>query len=588
MDLETTRVFDFLFHQLEHAPREDALNYKVSGKWKSYSTVSCIEIVNQVSKALLNFGLTKGDKIAIVSENRPEWNFIDLGAQQIGVVSVPMYPTITTADYRYIIDHSQVRMAFVSDAELYQKVKEASDHLKNFLIYSFEQLTDVPNWKQFLEVGQQLNTELQPFRDSIQPDDLMTIIYTSGTTGRPKGVMLSHKNVASNAISVARRFEVPDGVWRALSFLPISHSYERTGIYFFIMKGAGIYYAESIEKIGDNIREIRPHVFNCVPRLLEKIYDKILAKAHELKGIKRFLFFRALDLGLRYEPHLNQGLWYGLQLKVYRKLVFSKWREALGGEIEVISSGGAALQPRLSRVFWAAGIPVLEGYGLTETSPVITASLPNKDDIRVGTVGQAIEGVEIKIASDGEILCKGPNVMMGYYNDPEKTEEVMTGAWFHTGDIGEIVAGKYLRITDRKKEIFKTSGGKYVAPQLMENKFKESEFIESIMVIGEAQRFPSALIYPNINAVLQWAEEEELNLSESVEELIQSPMVIDRIEMEVERVNNHFAQWEKLKRTRIIPCNFSIETGELTPKLSLKRRVIMEKYAHLIAEIYDT
>ena len=490
--MEPTRVFDLLSYQSDNYPCEKALCRKVNGEWKSYSIKEIIDIVNRLSAGLRKLGVGSGDKVAIVSGNRPEWNFADFAVQQLGAVSVPMYPTISTEDYKYIIGDAGVKVAFAENEDLYGKIKSAAEGFDFVGIYTFEKVAGASHWTEAEEAGRDADpAELEPLKAAVKAEDLLTLIYTSGTTGRPKGVMLTHDNIISNVTAVKEQLGMAAGEGRVLSFLPLSHIFERTGVYAYLYGGASIYYAESTEKIGDNLREIKPLAFDAVPRLLEKVYDKIIAKGYELTGIKKTLFFWAVNLGLRYEPNKNMGILYDLQLKLANKLIFNKWREALGGNIQSIISGASALQPRLARIFWAAGIPVREAYGLTETSPGITVTPAEPENVRIGTVGMAIKDVEIKIAEDGEILCKGPNIMKGYYNKPEMTAEAIDAdGWFHTGDIGLILEGKYLKITDRKKSLFKTSGGKYIAPQVMENRFKESPFIEQIMVLGNNRKFP--------------------------------------------------------------------------------------------------
>ncbi len=585
--MKIERVFDLLYYQLATYPKTDCLNAKVAGEWKHYSTQEVVEIVENVAMGLRDMGITPGDKIAIVGKNRPEWNFVDLGMQLIGATSVPMYPTITIEDYAYIFKHAEVKMVFVEDEDLLGKVHAATQENPVEHVFSFDVLNGCQHWETIAERGKTLDkAPLAETKAAVKPEDLLTIIYTSGTTGRPKGVMLSHKNIMSNSIAVAERTPVILGRSRAVSFLPLCHIYERTGIYFYLYAGISVYYAQSLDTIGDDIREVKPHLFNTVPRLLEKIYDKIEAKGKELTGIAHTLFFWALDLAKQYEPHKPNGFFYNLKLAVADKLIFSKWRAALGGEIMAINSGAAALQPRLGRIFWAAGVRICEGYGLTETSPVITASIPEHQDMRIGCVGTPISGVEIKIAEDGEILCKGDNVMMGYYKEPELTAEVLEDdGWFHTGDIGEILEGKYLRITDRKKEMFKTSGGKYIAPQLMENKFKESSFIEQIAVIGNNRKFPSALIVPNFEALTPWLKEKGISAS-APDEIIAHKEVYELFAKEVETYNQNFGQWEKIKKFTLLPTIWGIDTGELTPTLKLKRRIIDQKYANQIEAMY--
>ncbi|MFY0628329.1 MAG: long-chain fatty acid--CoA ligase [Reichenbachiella sp.] len=585
--MEVKRAFDFLYNQHTCHPIDDCLCGKVNGNWKKYSTQEFVDIANKLSLGFLELGLHPGDKVAIISPNRPEWNFVDQACLELGLVTVPMYPTITTEDYRYIFEHSEVKAVFAANEELIDRVSVAIEALSIPHIYSFDKIEGIDHWEKLLSLGQTNDDSvLEGYRNSVRPEDLMTIIYTSGTTGRPKGVMLSHWNVTSNALSLAPLIGkiLPVGNARVLSFLPLCHIYERVAIYFYYHNSMSIYYAESMDSIGENIREVKPSMFTCVPRLIEKVYDKIISKGYELPLLKRKLFFWAVKLGLQYEPNEEYSRWYKLQLKIARNLVFAKWQKALGGKIQLITSGAAALQARLARVFWAAGMPVFEGYGLTETSPAITTNFPGKGNTRIGTVGQIIEGVEVKIADDGEILCQGPNVMLGYYKNPTLTAEVLKDGWFHTGDIGVIEDG-FLRITDRKKEMFKTSGGKYIAPQLMENKFKESEFIEQIMVLGEGQKFPSALIVPNFESLKEWCENNELHEA-APEDLIKHPKVQGLYQIEVKKYNEEFGNWEQVKKFEIVEKVWAVASGELTPTMKLKRRVIKEKFKELIEKIY--
>ncbi|MFT7034194.1 MAG: long-chain acyl-CoA synthetase, partial [Cyclobacteriaceae bacterium] len=559
-----------------------------NGSWRNYSTEEVIKIANQLSIGLLKLGVVPGDKVAIISPNRPEWNFIDLAVQQIGAVGVPMYPTTTVEDYKYIFEHAEVKLVFASSEELINKVKEATKDSPIEGIYSFDEIAEVDHWTKVKDLGTNESLEqLVNYRDQISQDDLLTIIYTSGTTGRPKGVMLSHKNIVSNTMTLAPKYGaiLERGNARSLSFLPLCHVYERMGIFYFMYWGVSVYYAESMETIADNLREIKPDTFHTVPRLLEKVYDKIISKGYELSTIARNIFFWAVGLGLKYDPAVDMGWWYNLKLQIADKIVFSKWRAALGGNVKMIGSGAAALQPRLARIFWAAGIRICEGYGLTETSPVISANAPSSDGIRIGTVGKVIEGVQVKIADDGEILCSGPNVMMGYYKDPEMTAEVMTGVWFHTGDIGAIEDG-FLKITDRKKEMFKTSGGKYVAPQPMENKFKESPYIDQIMVVGEAQKFPSALIVPNFEALNEWGSQNGIVYNGN-EELIKERKVCALFQDEIDKQNENFGSWEQIKKFELMSEPWGVDTGELTPTLKLKRRILNKKFQTLIESIYS-
>lgn len=580
--MEPSRLFDLISYQIVTYDKEIALSKKEDGVWKSFSSREVKEITDNLSLAFLKSSVKSGEKIAIISNNCPEWNFVDLALQQIGAISVPIYPTITSADYEYIFEHAEVKMIFAGDEAIYEKAKAAAG---DRLIYSFEKLEGAIFWEDLLAIG--VNEDilgLENAKQQIKPDDLFTIIYTSGTTGRPKGVMLSHANVLSNVLAIASIMTPTMGSSRVLSFLPLCHIYERTGSFCFMYLGYSIYYAESLETLGENMKEIKPHAFNTVPRLLEKIYDKIVAKGYELSGIKKGLFFWALNLGLEYEPGKEMGIWYNFQLKMASKLIFSKWREALGGEVEQINSGASALQPRLARVFWAAGIKVCEGYGLTETSPVVSASVCTHEEMRIGWVGKIVKGVIVKIAEDGEILVQGPNVMQGYYRQPEMTAEVLKNGWFHTGDIGEL-DGEFLKITDRKKEMFKTSGGKYIAPQLMENKFKESSLIDQLIVLGENRNYPSALIVPSFEGLRDYCKHKDIPYTTDGE-MIQKPEIIEKYDRELEQFNKYFGKWEQIKCFKLLPEPWGIESGELTPTMKLKRKVIHQKFDKEIEELY--
>ncbi len=587
--MEIKRVFDLLPHFLSKNARPDALVAKENGTWKKYSTTDFIDYVNHLSYGLSNIGINKDDKIAIISNNRPEWNFADYASQQCGAISVPIYPTISLKDLIFILNDAQVKLVFVSSIELYEKVKEAAQQAPSVkFIYSFNEIKDVKHWKELYENGKSnpAKEKIEQIKASIGNNDLLTILYTSGTTGTPKGVMLSHNNLLSNSFATQNLAPFQKH-WTALSFLPLNHVYERMLNTLYIYLGLGIYYAESLETIGDNLKEIKPQVFATVPRLLEKVYDKIVAKGHEQTGIKKQLFFWALDLGLKYELDGANGWWYEFQLNIANKLVFSKWREALGGNVQAAVSGGAALQPRLARVFNAAKIMVLEGYGLTETSPVIAVNSFKPKGIKFGTVGDVIDGVTVKIAEDGEILVKGPNVMLGYYNRPDATAEVMDAdGWFHTGDIGTFLDNRYLKITDRKKEIFKTSGGKYIAPIMIENKLKESPFIEQALVVGENQKYAAALIVPSFLALKDWCARHHINYS-SNEDLITKKEVLDLIDHAIAESNKTLAPYETIKRVTLLPREWTIEKGEMTPKLSLKRKVIMEANKQLVDKMFS-
>ncbi|TDS64190.1 AMP-dependent synthetase/ligase [Myroides indicus] len=588
--INPTRLFDIPYLQNQEFPLEDALVTKVNGVWQKTSTQEYIDKANAVSRALLRLGIKKNDKIAVISSNnQTKWNIADIGILQIGAQNVPIYPTIAAEDYHYILSHSESVYCIVSDQEVYDKlisVKEQLPFLKD--IYSFDVIEGCKNFDELLALGMDSGNqdEVDNLKSSINENHLATLIYTSGTTGKPKGVMLSHKNILANALGSTERvpFKRSDR-YRSLSFLPICHVFERMLIYLYQYNAVSIYYAESIDKMGENLKEVKPNVMTVVPRLLEKVYDKIFTTGSALTGIKKKIFFWALELGFKYEPY-ERGFFYNLQLNIARKLVFKKWQEALGGEIKIIVSGSAALQPRLTRVFNAAGIPVVEGYGLTETSPVIAVNDRRNKGMKIGTVGRPLSNVEVKIAEDGEILCKGSNIMIGYYKDEEKTQEAMQGGYFHTGDIGDIDKEGFLRITDRKKEMFKTSGGKYIAPQMIENTMKQSRFIEQIMVIGEGEKMPAAFIQPNFEFVKEWAKRKGLTIGKTNEDIIKSKEVIERIKEEVESINNKFGKWEQIKKFELTPEVWSIENEHLTPTLKLKRRVILNKYKDLYEKIY--
>ena len=585
-----SRLFDFPYYQLEKNNISNCLVTKNNGVWIATSTKEYLEKANTISRALLRLGVNKNDKIAIISSsNRTEWNIMDIGVLQIGAQNVPIYPTISEVDYEYILNHSEATFCFVSDADILEKIDLIKNNLKYLKeVYSFDHLTDCKNWEELLELGKDESNQdvVEDRKKNVKPEELATIIYTSGTTGKPKGVMLSHNNIVSNVLDSASRIPFEEGTSVALSFLPICHIFERVILYIYQYYSVSIFFAESIEKVSDNIKEVKPTVFTVVPRLLEKVYDKIYAKGSELKGIKKILFFWAVKLGLRYEPYLANGWWYEFQLKIARKLIFSKWREGLGGNLTVMVSGSAALQARLARIFAAAEMPVMEGYGLTETSPVISVSDVRNKGFKIGTVGKIITNVDVKIANDGEILCKGSNVMMGYYKDENLTNEVIKDGYFHTGDIGEIDSEGFLKITDRKKEMFKTSGGKYIAPQLIESAMKQSNFIEQIMVIGDGEKMPAAFIQPNFDFVKEWAKRHQLSIGESNHEICNNKEIKNRIQNEIEMINEKFGNWEKIKRFELTPFVWSIAGGELTPTLKLKRKMVMEKYKDLYHKIY--
>jgi len=589
--MEVKRTFDLLgrYHEL-YLQKPDALAGKENGKWISWSTKDYIEQSNWTSYGLMSLGLKKGDMVATISNNRPEWNIMDMALAQAGIVNVPIYPTISKEDYDYILNHAQPKYVIVSDKQLFAKITPivtGAPSIKG--IYTFDVVEGASNWKEILELGKKneakLKDKLTELKASILPEDLVTLLYTSGTTGFPKGVMITHNNLVSNFIAITDVHPL-NHHHRCLSFLPISHVYERMVNYHFQYKGISMYYAESMGTIVQDLKDVKPHVFNSVPRLLERVYDKIIGKGKDLPYIKKQLFFWAVNLGLRFELK-NRGAWYNLQLKIARKLIFSKWNEGLGGNIQIIVSGGAALQARLARVFWAADMKVLEGYGLTETSPVISVNNLTTGEVRFGTVGPVIQDVQVKIAEDGEILCKGPNVMKGYYKAPDLTAEVIDkDGWFHTGDIGIFEEGKYLKITDRKKEIFKLSSGKYIAPQVIENKLKESFFIENLMVIGENEKFASALISPNYEFLHNWAGMHGIKFRDN-KELIANPETISRFQKEVTEINKTLGLTEQIKRFRLVAEEWTPATGEMSPTLKLKRKVLSAKYNDIISEIYS-
>jgi long-chain acyl-CoA synthetase len=590
--MEPTRTFDLLNRlQAKYADKTDVLAGKEDGKWKKYSVPEYIDYCNLVSYALLSLGIKKGDKVAIISNNRPEWNFADFGISQIGAISIPIYPTISSEEYAFILDHAEPKLIFISDKNLYDKIKPIADQTPAISdIYTFDKVPGAKHFSEVLTIGKEMafgfGEELVKARAAVDPSDMATIIYTSGTTGFPKGVMLTHSNLVSNFIESSVIHPVgPEG--KVLSFLPLSHIYERTLTYHFQYKGVSIYYAESVGKIMENLKEIKPDIMAVVPRLLERIFDKIISTGKELKGIKKIIFFWAVDLGLRYELNGANGWFYEIKLSLANKLIFNKWRQALGGKVRIISSAGAPLQERLARIFWAARIRILEGYGLTETSPVVAINNFCSKEVMFGTVGTVLKDVQVKIAEDGEILTRGPNLMLGYYKDPKLTAEAIdTDGWFHTGDIGTFVKDKYLKITDRKKEIFKISSGKYIAPQVIENKLKESMFIDQVMVIGENQKFASALISPDFQFLHTWANNTNILFSDN-KELISNPLVYACYQKEVSEINSSLGDHEKIKRFRLVSDEWAPQTGELSQTLKLKRKVLYEKYSELISEIFS-
>ncbi|SEG71349.1 AMP-dependent synthetase/ligase [Sphingobacterium lactis] len=581
--------FKILFDLIKNYEKQFTKEIMVAGRskdgWRTFSTNEFVDIVNNLSKGLIAKGIKKGDRIALMSGNRPEWNFIDFACNQLGVATVPLYPTLSNQDLVFILDNAEVKMLFVSNEELAKKADNAlKENNMNLEAYTFDEISGRPNYREVMDLGKSQDIDLETFRSAVQPDDLLTLIYTSGTTGKPKGVFLSHKNIISNV--EASNHLVTEEFQKALSFLPLCHIFERMVVYLYLSRGVQIYYAENLDNIVVDINEVKPDLFTTVPRVLEKVYDKVVEKGKNLTGIKKSLFFWALDLGLRYqEPQKNSGM-YNFKLGIARKLIFSKWKEALGGNIKLIISGGAALQERLARVFWAAGIKVLEGYGLTETSPVIAVNSWKDEDVKFGTVGRVLNNLDVKIASDGEILVKGPSITKGYYNNDEATKEAFTeDGYFHTGDIGELTPDGFLRITDRKKEMFKTAGGKYVAPQVIENKLMESTLIAQVMVIGENQRFPAALIVPAYEELEKYAKHKGIAFN-GKEDLIEKPEILAKYEQVISQAMANFGHWEQVKKFKLLPKEWSIDAGELTPKLSLKRKVILQKNEDIVKSIY--
>lgn len=586
---DISRLFDFPYYQLKKHNLDAALVSKKNGEWVETSTKEYLNKANALSRALLKLGVQKDDKIAVIcTTNRTEWCIVDIAVLQLGAQTVPIYPNISSEDYQYVLSHSEASYCFVSDREVFDKVLKVKTKTKLKDIYSFDELEDCENYSNLFEMGKDKSNQkdLETRKANVKETDLATLIYTSGTTGKPKGVMLSHRNIVQNVLASIPRLPLIEGASRVLSFLPLCHIFERVLIYVYQHAGVSVYFAESLETIGADAQEIKPNLMSVVPRLLEKVFNKIYAKGSELKGLKKKLFFWAVALGERFEPYRANGWWYEVQLKIAKKLIFSKWRAGLGGELHTMVCGSAALHPRLSRVFCASGMMVMEGYGLTETSPVVSVGMQANKFFKIGTVGKPIHNVEVKIAEDGEILIKGPNVMQGYYKDPERTASVMTADYFHTGDKGELDREGFLKITGRKKEMFKTSGGKYIIPTLIENALKESNFIEQVMVIGENQKMPAALIQPNFEFLLEWIERKNLKIDKTPESIVSSAEVQKRIQKEVDDCNNRFGKWEQVKRFELTSDEWSIDSGHLTPTMKMKRSVILKIYASLVQKIY--
>ena len=590
MAKEVTRTFDVLERILTELPRLDALGGKNGNDWYVYSTSEYVEKSHQLALGLMALGLKKGDKVATVTNNRPEWNFADMGMAMTGIVHVPIYPTIGEEEYSYILEHAEIKMLFVGDKKLFEKLSPIVAGLPEIThVYSFEEIEGVPYFEELLQLGEshkaELSEQLEQIKGEVDPDDLATIIYTSGTTGVPKGVMLTHTNLVSNFLVHSEMHHLGKD-HRVISFLPLCHVYERSVNYHFQYKGMGVYYVGNLGQIVAAIKEIKPHMFNSVPRLLERVYDGFVSKGKELKGIKKLIYFWALNLTRHFEYNKKYNFFLKIRIKIADKLIYSKWRAALGNNIVYIVSGGAALQPRIARVLGMAGMLNLEGYGLTETSPVIAVNNPETKAMKIGTVGEVLSNVQLKFADDGEILCKGPGVMKGYYKAPDLTAEVIDeDGWFHTGDIGILEDGKYLKITDRKKEMFKLSGGKYIAPQMIENKLKASFFIEQIMVIGAGEKFASALISPNFSYLHEWCSHRKI-LFQDNEELIEIPEVIAQLQKEVLIINKTLGEHEEIKRFRLVSDEWTPQSGELSPTLKLKRNYVAAKYNSIIDEIY--
>ena len=589
MPVEVKRIFDIPYFQLEKYPLPNAYVSKGIGHrtWDETSSERFIELVNNVSKGLLKIGVKPGDRVAIISNNRTEWNVVDFAILQLGAVNIPIYPTISADDYLFIFKHAEIKYCFVSSEDIFDKIQSFKDKLEVFEdVYSFNKIPTSKHWSKLIYNKKDLDNDLQKLKDKVKPEDLATIIYTSGTTGTPKGVMLSHNNIVSNVIGHSHIMPTPPG-GKALSFLPMSHAFERLLVYYYSYHGIAVYYAESIEAMGKNLLEVKPNVMTVVPRLLEKVYDKIYATGLELKGIKRLFFFWALDLGFGYEPYGANGSWYEFKLAIARKLVFKKWKQSMGGELNDIVVGGAALQDRLARVFSAAGITIMEGYGMSETSPVISVNGIKNGNMKIGTVGRPAPNIEVKIADDGEILIRGPIVMMGYYKNEVLTSECFTkDGYFKTNDIGLLDEDGFLKITDRKNEMFKTSGGKYIAPAVVENAMKESRFIEQVMVVGEGRKMPVALVQVDFAFVREWCKRKKIKIVND-KDIVTNEAVINKISEEIEKKNKQFGNWEQIKKFRLVPDVWTVNDGHLSQTLKLKRKVLLNMYIDIIEEMYS-
>ena len=587
MQNSISRLFDFPHHQLTEYPQEKCFVFKENETWKNISTEQYINQANMVSRALLKLGIQPNDKIAVITvNNNYKWHVLDIGILQIGAQNIPLYSTLSKKDYGYILNHSDADYCFVSDDDLLERVNLVKDKTKLKKVFSFKEFDGDASWNSFLKLGenQSLQEEVEVRKNNIKEEDLATIIYTSGTTGTPKGVMLSHKNLVQNIFMTEEKLDLKTNKKRIISYLPICHIFERASNYYSQYRGFEIYFAESIEKLGDNIREVKPHFLTVVPRLLEKIFDKIIDKGSDLTGIKKILFFWAVKLGEQYKPYNQNGAWYHLKLKIARKLIFSKWQEALGGELQFMLSGSAPLQQRLIRVFSAAGVQIFEGYGMTESAPGGTLNDLRNNGLKIGTVGKALSGIDIKIAQDGEILMKGPNIMMGYYKNKELTNKTIINDYLHTGDIGKLDNQGFLTITDRKKEMFKTSGGKYIAPAALESEFKQSRFIEQIMVIGEGEKMPAAFIQLHFDFIDEWAERHQ----HTITDITSDKKLINRIQEEINFYNKKFGKWEQIKKFEITHDEWTIDSGHLTPTMKMRRKIIKEKYKDLHEKIYNS
>lgn len=586
---DVTRLFDILPHYAKSfKPKDDVLAGKDNGKWVKYSINDYISHADNISYGLFKLGIKPGDHIATISGSRPEWNLVDMGIQQVGAIHVPIYPTISESDYKFILEHAEVKVIFVTGREIFRKIEHLVGDLKGLLgVFAFKETDGIKHLDELIALGKEnaQPARINEIKDAIKPEDLATIIYTSGTTGNPKGVMLSHYNIISNIKAVEHIPPVGEE-GRALSYLPLCHIYERMLVYLYQYVGISVYYAENPATVGENLREIKPDIFSTVPRLLEKVYERIINSGRKLTGIKKMIFFWAVSVGMRYELNGARGPFYALKLKIARKLVFSKWQEALGGNLKVIVSAGAALQPRLAHIFWAAGIPVLEGYGLTETSPVISVSTLEKGGVKFGTVGPVINNTTVRIAEDHEILCKGPGLMQGYYKEPSLTAQVIdSDGWFHTGDLGQMEPEGQLKITGRKKEIFKTSFGKYVSPEMVENRMKESEFIDALMVAGENQKYAAAIVVPDFNHLRSWCEIKGIPYT-SNSEMVAMDRIQKRFHKEIHKYNKHLGATEQIKAFELLHTEWTVDSGELTATLKLRRSLINERYKSVIEKLF--